>query len=476
MANFGSSRRDFLKWTFAAAAQVAGSKFHAADAAEVEPINLRARPGLAHLLGTSQAPTPIWGFNGQSPGPILRVRQGDELRVRVTNELQHPTSVHWHGIRIVNSMDGVPGMTQEAIKPGSSFDYRFACPDAGTFWYHPHIMSSEQVARGLHGILIVEEPSPPQVDQDLVFVVDDWRLSDDGKVHGSSFGSIGERAHGGRIGNTFTLNGTSRHAVNVTSGERLRLRLCSVSNANTVALRIKDHAMRIIAIDGQPIEPIEAAGGYVFLASGQRADVIVDMMARPGTTSPISVIDLDGERGVGQFVYHRNQVLRAQSLTSAITLPPNPLNTRFDLANAKEASLSMDGGAMGGMSGAQVGDQWFAMRELIDRYGFVWSFNGIAGMPKEPLFKVEKGRTVKLHMANRTGWPHAMHIHGHHFKQISRKPSRNLEPFWRDTILVNPREEFVMAFAADNPGKWMLHCHMLEHQEGGMATWFQVDA
>ena len=111
---------------------------------------LVAEPGTALLRGKDALPVKIWGYNGMAPGPVLRVRQGNELRVQLQNGIHQPTTLHWHGIRIANAMDGVPGLTQEAVEPGKTFDYRFTCPDAGMFWYHPHSFSSEQVARGLH--------------------------------------------------------------------------------------------------------------------------------------------------------------------------------------------------------------------------------------------------------------------------------------------------------------------------------------
>ena len=148
---------------------------------------VRARAGSATLRGDGQASTPIWGYQGRVPGPTLRVKQGDEVRVRLVNELPEPTVVHWHGLRLPNAMDGVPHLTQRPIAPGSSFDYRFRAPDAGTFWYHSHLYSSEQLERGLYGVLIVEEPIPVAVDRDLVLVLDDWRLGSDGKLDEASF-------------------------------------------------------------------------------------------------------------------------------------------------------------------------------------------------------------------------------------------------------------------------------------------------
>lgn len=260
------------------------------------------------------------------------------------------------------------------------------------------------------------------------------------------------------------------------AGERLRVRLCNVSNANVFAIKIDNHEMRVIAIDGQPVSPFAADQGYVILATAQRSDVVIDATAPPGTKSAIRLVTYDGETTIGELVYHETERRRQAVLTSSVALPSNPLDTKLDLRNAKSVPLVMEGGAMGRMSGAWSDGEWLGMRELVDRHGLVWAFNANAGMPDAPLFRVSKGTTVKLALTNRTSWPHAMHLHGHHFKQIARKPDGPREPYWRDTILLNPDDDFTMAFVADNPGKWMLHCHMLEHQAGGMMTWFEVTA
>ena len=147
-----------------------------------QPVDLEPQPSEAQLLPKEQPPTAVWSYNGQVPGPILRLPQGARLDVRLINRLPQPTTVHWHGIRIDNAMDGVAGLTQAAVPPGERFDYSFTVPDAGTYWYHPHNRSWEQVARGLSGLLIVGEKDPPAVDQDLVLVVDDWRLGENGAI------------------------------------------------------------------------------------------------------------------------------------------------------------------------------------------------------------------------------------------------------------------------------------------------------
>ena len=144
------------------------------------------------------------------PARRLRVKRGEELKVRLVNELPEPTVIHWHGLRLPNAMDGVPHLTQAPVEPGKSFDYRFNAPDAGTFWYHSHLYSSEQLERGLYGVLIVDEPQPVEVDRDIVLVLDDWRLTETGAVDEKSFRSMHDAAHAGRLGRLLTVNSEPR--------------------------------------------------------------------------------------------------------------------------------------------------------------------------------------------------------------------------------------------------------------------------
>jgi len=191
-------------------------------AAHATPKTLTAKPGTAQLVPGAFDPTPIWGYDGGVPGPELRVRQGDRLTRRFTNALPHASTIHWHGIRIDNAMDGVAGLTQPSVKPGDDFLYDFEVPDAGTYWYHPHDRTYEQAARGLYGALIVEEAEPPWVDRDLVLILDDWRLARDATIE-DTFGAMHDMSHAGRIGNLITVNGRSEHAELVKRGFRSRV-------------------------------------------------------------------------------------------------------------------------------------------------------------------------------------------------------------------------------------------------------------
>src|SRR5216684_6430803 len=149
---------------------------------EIKEHQLTAKPAVVNLTGDGYPDTAAWAYNGAVPGPELRVRQGERVRIVVTNKLGEDTTVHWHGIRLANAMDGVPGLTQPPIRPGESFTYEFTAPDAGTFWYHPHANTLQQLGRGLAGTLIVEEREPVAVDRDLLWFIEDWRLDENGRI------------------------------------------------------------------------------------------------------------------------------------------------------------------------------------------------------------------------------------------------------------------------------------------------------
>jgi len=157
--------------------------------------------------------------------------------------------VHWHGLRITNHMDGVPYLTQPPIEPGEEFIYEFTPPDAGTFWYHPHMNTAEQIGRGLYGPLIVEEAEPVKVDREVTWVLDDWRLTKDAQIK-DDFHNPNDFARAGRIGNTITVNGETPRPFPVRAGERLRLRLLNASNARIFSLRFQKLKPQIIALDG----------------------------------------------------------------------------------------------------------------------------------------------------------------------------------------------------------------------------------
>ena len=212
------NRRDFLKLSSSGiAAAVAPVHFSAAWASD-GLLELTAGQS-SHKLYKDTV-SDLWTYNGSLPGPELRVKRGGRVKVRFINQLDEPSSVHWHGIRIDNAMDGVSGLTQNPIQPGDRFEYDFVAPDAGTYWYHAHTKSWNQVARGLYGPLIIEEEGPVFDRQhDLTLMLDDWRLDRDGKLDDRSFGAMMDWSHAGRLGNWLTING-AKPAIVQTEAKR----------------------------------------------------------------------------------------------------------------------------------------------------------------------------------------------------------------------------------------------------------------
>jgi FtsP/CotA-like multicopper oxidase with cupredoxin domain len=422
------------------------------------PRTLRLAARRQHLVGTANPATEVWAYNASVPGPELRYKQGERLRVEVENALHVETTVHWHGIRLPNAMDGVPRLTQPPIAAnGGRFLYQFDLPDAGTYWYHPHLGDGEQLGRGLYGALIVEEADPPVVDRDLVWVLSDWRLNREARLV-PDFGNTMDASHAGRIGNTVTVNGTLPEVFDVRAGERLRLRLINASNARIYGLNFENHHPALIALDGQPVEPHEA--GRVVLGPGMRADLVLDCAAEPGSRHRL-IDDFYRSRAyeLCTLQYSGEEPIRT-AFEPARRLPPNPL--KDPATQAQRHRIALGGGMMG------------AMPSQREHRGVFWTVNGKA-LPHDhhhgmaPLLSLALGQTYVIELVNQTSWHHPMHLHGHAFRVLS-KNGKDLERRpWADTVLIDPDSRAEIAFVADNPGNWMLHCHVLEHQASGMS-------
>ena len=471
---FEISRRRFLQGCACAAVSA-----YAPVQANLSPLRserIVASPATTNLVMDPGYDTSVWAFNGQVPGPLLRYRQGETLRLEVENQLSEPTTVHWHGLRVPNSMDGVPHLSQKPIQPGAAHLYEFELKDAGTFWYHPHFNSSEQVGMGLHGVLIVDEADPPKVHRDVLWVLDDWRLTDDAQIAPFSK-NLHDASHNGRLGNVVTVNGTVDDVFAVRSGERLRLRLANVANARTFALNFEDLAPWVVALDGQPVTPHQLQNDPVVLGSGQRADLVIDMTGEPG--SEFRVVDnafgSDFAYRLMRIVYDKDNALQSRLPKEPDALAPNPI-PEPDINNAIKHRVVFEGGAMGGLDGAYLNGEFKSLRDLA-QLGKLWATNG--KVPDNvhfdpPLLSLDLGKTHVFELSNQTAFEHPVHLHGHTFRVISRNNEPLQKPPFRDTVLIQPDETQAIAFVADNPGKWMMHCHVLEHQHSGMTAMVSV--
>lgn len=429
---------------------------------------LEARAGTQQIAPEGFAQTPVWGYDGGVPGPEIRVAQGARVQRQLVNALPQATATHWHGIRIDNAMDGVPGLTQEAVPSGQSHDYDFIAPDAGTYWYHSHNRTMEQVARGLYGPLIVDEATPPDIDRDLVLMLDDWRLDPQTAAVADGFDNGHDLSHAGRIGNIVTVNGTFDPEIAVRRRERLRLRLVNAANARIFEVGLDGLEGWIVALDGAPLEaPLPVSGAFP-LAPAQRADLIVDVIADQGEVAGLLSIERDG--GYGLIRMPVSGVAARVTRPDPEPLPPNPLPVIDGLADAPLHEMRLQGGAMRWLDGALFEGTELSGRELAD-LGRFWALNGHATRPQTPFLDAARGSLHRISFINETGFPHGMHLHGHHFRILTE--TGQLGP-WRDTVLVQPGQIRQIALVADNPGDWLLHCHMLEHATAGMMSWFRV--
>ena len=418
-----------------------------------------------------------WGYNGQYPGPEIRVTEGERLRVTVENQLPDAgTTVHWHGLPVPNGMDGVPGVTQAPIEPGESMTYEYEAAPAGTYMYHSH--QGLQLDRGLVGPLIVEERTPHvDYDREHIVILDDL-LSGTPKTLKEL---AGEQENGGMMGrgrnsrmegrnrgmmsgmggiippyDGLMINGklpTDPAVFEMREGERTRFRLVNLSSATTYHLALSGHRMHVSHADGRPVDPVEVDS--LQIGMGERYDVIVEAknpgahalvagavegdvpparatVRYPGArrTRPPDGQVPDGLRAGRQLRYSD---LRSVETTGEATERPD-----------RERTLRLSGGMM--MSRGE------------------WSIDGQYYPDADPL-NVQKGQRVRINMQNRSMMLHPMHLHGHFFQ---------VGDALKDTVITEPhmgRASF--EFVADNPGDWFFHCHNLYHLEAGMARVFE---
>jgi FtsP/CotA-like multicopper oxidase with cupredoxin domain len=289
-----------------------------------------------------------------------------------------------------------------------------------------------------------------------------------------------EAAMSGRVGNMVTLNGRVSETEPARAGERLRLRLVNACVARMMALGFEGHRPMVVAIDGQPCEPHEPDGGRLLLGPAMRIDVALDLIGEPGRRYAVTDdFYQDLAYTLTHLAYGPEPALRAHPLDAPLSLARNPV-PEPDLASAERHELALQGGMMSGMGGMMGGGTMMGMGAMKGMGGGAgWSINGMsmtgdgqADMP--PLLKLERGRTVMLALRNETAWLHPMHLHGHSFRVLNRNGSPVSYRQLADTVLVWPQETVDVAFVADNPGDWMLHCHVMDHQVSGMMAVLRV--
>ncbi|MBU8905937.1 multicopper oxidase domain-containing protein [Desertibacillus haloalkaliphilus] len=399
------------------------------DALAESPYTYNVVAREATLERTATQTVPVWGYDGVVPGTELRVPAGEEMTVHFENQLPEQTTIHWHGIALENEMDGVPGVTQDAIEPGESFTYQFTPEDPGTYFYHSHVNSNEQVGKGLYGALIVEEEQP-SYERDFALFIDPFGIN----------GSMGANID----------------HLEVEDGERVRVRFINV-NTTTHEIYVNGTDVEVTHTDGMPIhnpEPIRDQ--FIPIAPGERYDVefvadkTKDIYFARATRGSIN-------QSTKTLLSYEDGTVSDGEIPSDLEYQPLEITTYGEYIETPiyetsefDVEFTMDLGITSDFS--------YTINDHIYPHDF------------EPI-EVSEGDLVKVTMNNPTIEDHPMHLHGHHFYVLSK----NGEPISgsalkMDTVNLKPGDHVEIAFEADNPGIWMFHCHILSHANQGMKT------
>jgi FtsP/CotA-like multicopper oxidase with cupredoxin domain len=467
---------------------------------------LRLRAGLVRRAFKGQTLT-MFAFNDQYPGPLLQVPQGAEIIVDLINALDQPTTVHWHGVRLDNRFDGTPDLTQEPVPPGGHFRYRLRFPDAGIYWYHPHVREDVQQELGLYGNILVPSPradyfSPAHREE--ILMLDDLLINDDGLVPFG--GDAATHALMGRFGNVLLVNGEPRYSLDVKRGEVVRFYLTNVSNTRTFNLSFPGARMKVVAGDVGNFEREEWVESVV-ISPAERYVVHVKFEAESAVPLLNRVQALD--HLFGKFYYETDTlgIVRVATERAERDFEPSFATVRADSATQRDIAryrphfgrepdkslilaiettglpfftqqiMRLDSiyftpiewtGTMPGMNWASTGREvrWVVRdaetgKENMD---IDWSF--------------ERGAVVKLRIANERqsihGMQHPIHIHGQRFLVLAVNDVATTNRVWKDTVLIPVGFTVDLLLDLSNPGRWMLHCHIAEHLTSMMMMAFVV--
>jgi FtsP/CotA-like multicopper oxidase with cupredoxin domain len=413
-------------------------------------VNLEARPAELEVLpGTRSS---LWTYNGMLPGPLLRAKVGDRLVVHFTNSLPEPTSIHWHGLRLPNAMDGSEH-TQTAVAPGGSFTYDFTLLDPGTYWYHPHFDSSAQVGFGLYGALVVEDPSEPELGDAVTLMLSDASLERDGGVlPGNQSGWFGD--YFGREGDVLLVNGKVMPTLEARAGAPQRWRVINASRARYWKFKVpKATVVRVGGDDGLAERPMPLT--EVLLVPGERAELWV----RPEVenTGPVPMSWLDSDRFHIQSPrdpqpFMKLNVVAQPRADAGYDRPPSTLRSVEPLEPTGAVNRRFVFGEKTGASGTAV-----------------LTINGVAWQESPQHFEAFVGDTELWQVENDTGYDHPFHLHGFQFQLLEAGTAPWPVREWKDTVnlVAKSKVRFLVKWD-DRPGMWMFHCHILDHVQLGM--------
>ncbi|WFS01904.1 multicopper oxidase family protein [Rhizobium tumorigenes] len=458
------TRRNLIKASAVAGVYGVGmglaGRFGHAEAAP-EPVILKANKIQGNITGTEMT-RDVLTYGSDGMPPVLRMRQGEPFAARLINGIDEPTTIHWHGMRIPNAMDGVPFLTQPYVYTGEKFEYAFTPPDAGTFWYHPHCNTLIQMGHGMTGVIVVDNPKDPQFDAEIVINLRDWRLGGDGQFIAQF--KPRDAARSGTYGTVRSANWQVEPQYDAPAGGLVRLRLAITDVTRIFSFKVAGAEAAVIAIDGNPV-PKRFPLDVLQLGPGQRLELAIRMPDSEGTlvtledihgTSPKTLATL---RAVGGSL--------KRDMGDLAPLAVNPV-ARADVGAAEHIPIILSATAEDTSTDSICGSLGYSF----------WAINrvpwpGDTPDPTAPLSELKLGKSYVFDMENLTPHSHPIHLHGMSFTVLSSTTGA-VQPFVSDTYLIQPNEKVQLGFVADNPGDWLLHCHIIEHQKTGMTSYLRV--
>ncbi len=407
----------------------------AALASGARPSWAQAQPGLIRARTLEPAPDrTALSYDAGGVPPVLRVRRGETLAVRLANDLAEPTSLHWHGVR--PQAAGADAFAPRPVAASASADFAITPRDAGTFLYHPGLTGDgpRQMQAGLGGILVVDHPIPPTNIHEII-------------LH------LAETAPQDGTPPRILVNGRPHLSLQAKAGERLWLRLANGTPHRIVQFAAPDQTLTLVALDGQPCEPFRLDGGRIVLGPGQRAEAMWDVSGAPGSSVPISVAQLGGISLAGSLIIADAPPERAEALPPPEPLPPNPLAETLDFRRAQRLDLAIQSN-----SGGDV------------------AFGGRAEVAPAttPYFKARRGSVVMVALKNETDRFCAVHWHGHPARLLDNMDD-GWKPFFIDTVVSTPRSTNRIAFLAETPGRWLVTCQAINAEPRPLILWFEVN-
>ena len=393
----------------------------------------------------------VWTYNGGLPGPLIKARVGDRLIVHFKNELDEPTTVHWHGVRVPIEMDGVPDISQPDVKKGESFTYDFVVRDAGLYWYHPHVMSAAQVGFGLYGALLVEDPADGVgVEDQLTLVLSDIGFDKNGVLEPADSGGSAGMVFG-REGDYVLANGKRKPTLRARSGAPQRWRIVNAAKSRFFYLDLDGQPFTVIGSDGGMQEkPVTT--DIVLVTPGERVDLIVAPKGKAGT--PLALRAMLYNRGYGSVEYRAVEDVLMIDFTKEAPIAAKPVTVARTLAAPS-------------VEGATPVDVLLTLPPMKNNKS-EFQVNGVPFWKAKP-YSARLGEKQLWIVKNDSDWDHPFHLHGFFFHVIDDNGEAVRPLALKDTVNVPMKTTVkILIDFNERPGQWMFHCHILDHADGGL--------